>query len=225
MSILFDLDGTLFDTVLDFIPAINELRIEIGLPSLPGSALPSIRIAVSYGIDSLVETGLGYKKEQKESAPLREALLKNYLKYLGHASKPFPGIESLLQILEEREIPWGIVTNKESYQTIPLLEKLGFKHRAACIVSGDTTPNPKPHPDPLLYACQQIGLTPQQCVYVGDAERDIIAGNAAGMTTIGALFGYIEDEEAAKKWGAHHYVYHADEILPWYEKWQLSSHP
>ena len=100
------------------------------------------------------------------------------------------------------------------------MERLGLSHRAACIVSGDTTPYAKPHPEPLLYACGQIGVSPKNCIYVGDAERDIIAGNAAGMTTIAALFGYIEDITLAKSWGAHHYIHHADEILPWFEAWQ-----
>lgn len=219
MSILFDLDGTLIDTAPDFILAMNELRAHFGVAPLAPSALPSVQIAVSYGMDSLLKiTNLN-----APSTTLSQQLLMTYYKYLGYAAKPFPGIEALLNTLEQRKIPWGIVTNKEAWLTEPLLAKLGLDYRAACIVSGDTTPHFKPHPAPLLYACQQIGLKPQDCIYIGDAERDIIAGQTAGMTTIGALFGYIEDRYSAKQWGAHHYVQHADEILPWYEAWQAST--
>ncbi|HXH55051.1 MAG TPA: HAD-IA family hydrolase [Gammaproteobacteria bacterium] len=223
MTILFDLDGTLVDTAPDFIHALNAVRAEINMPPLVASNQTSIRmveVAVTEGLAGLVEAGLGIKVNQPESPLLQKRLLHAYQQNLGLYATLFPGIEALLQMLEQRQIPWGVVTNKSTQQTHPLMERLGLSHRAACIVSGDTTPHSKPHPEPLFYACHQIGVSPTECIYIGDAERDIIAGNAAGMTTIAALFGYIEDITLAKGWGAHHYIHHADEILPYFEAWQ-----
>jgi 2-phosphoglycolate phosphatase len=222
MSVLFDLDGTLLDTAPDFIAAIKQLRVEEAFPPLSQIQLNRLRTAVSHGISALVEIGFELSPAQPEHSLLCKRLLELYQTYLGQYTKPFPGIEDLLQTLEQKKIPWGIVTNKYSWLTEPLLAQQKLKNRAACIVSGDTTPYTKPHPEPLLFACQQIGISPEQCIYVGDAERDIVAGKAAGMTTITALFGYIEDIESAKQWPAHHYIYHADEILPWYEQWSQS---
>lgn len=224
MTILFDLDGTLVDTAPDFIHALNAVRATTDLSPLVLSNQSSVRmveIAVTEGIAGLVAVGLGIKADHPESPLWQKRLLQAYQQNLGLHATPFPGIEPLLHTLDQRQIPWGVVTNKESWHTNPLMERLGLAHRAACIVSGDTTPYPKPRPEPLLYACHQIGVSPTKCVYIGDAERDIIAGNAAGMTTIAALFGYIEDIALAKAWGAHHYIHHPDEILPWFEAWQL----
>lgn len=223
MTILFDLDGTLIDTAPDFMHAVNALRADLNLPPLIASHQASMRmveVAVSDGIAGLVNVGLGIRAEDPESPLWQMRLLEAYKENLGMFSTPFPGIEPLLQTLEQRNIPWGVVTNKPAGQTDPLMERLGFTHRAACIVSGDTTPHAKPHPEPLLHAARTIGISPAECIYIGDAERDIIAGNAAGMTTIAALFGYVENHTLAKAWGAHHYVHHADEILPWFEAWQ-----
>ncbi len=224
MSILFDLDGTLLDTAPDFAHAIQTLRAKMGLRPLSENVISSIRLAVPYGIENLVAIGFDKENYSNSQALLQENLLTEYQECLGYAAKPFPGILKLLNTLEERHIPWGVVTNKKSRFTLPLLEKLDLKHRAACIVSGDTTPHFKPHPEPLLHACQQLNVSPNHCVYIGDAELDIIAGNAAGMTTVAALFGYIEDKEATRKWNANHAVQHADEILPWFEQWHLSFH-
>jgi phosphoglycolate phosphatase len=115
----------------------------------------------------------------------------------------FPGILQLLSQLHAKGLNWGIVTNKPGYLTEPLVAQLGLAHEAACIVSGDTTNNRKPHPEPMLHACAEAGSTPGQSVYVGDAERDIQAGNQAGMKTVVALFGYIPDDEDPEQWGAN----------------------
>lgn len=224
MAILFDLDGTLVNTAPDFIHALNAVRTEINMPPLVFSNQASVRmveIAVTEGLAGLVAAGLEIKTDNPQSPVFQKRLLNAYQQNLGLYATLFPGIEALLQTLEKRKIPWGVVTNKESLQTNPLMERLGLSHRAACIVSGDTTPYSKPHPEPLLYACRQIGVSPEECIYIGDAERDIIAGKKAGMTTIAALFGYIEDIALAKAWGADHYIHHANEILPWFEAWHL----
>jgi N-acetyl-D-muramate 6-phosphate phosphatase len=220
MTILFDLDGTLVDTLLDFIAIIHQIRKEQNLDPLPESANANIRIAVSHGLDRLLEVSFGIQKDHPKVLFWRKLMLDAYQENLGLYATVFPGMEKVLDTLDQRGIRWGIVTNKEAIQTEPLLKKLELSHRAACIVSGDTTPYTKPHPEPLLHACRTIGVSPQDCLYIGDHERDIIAGKAAGMRTIGALFGYIEDIESAKNWGADHYIYHPEEILSWYEQWE-----
>jgi 2-phosphoglycolate phosphatase len=220
MCILFDLDGTLVDTAPDFVQAVNQIRAEEGLTLL---AAPIIRATVSQGIQGMVTVGFGLVKGEPRNEDIRHRVLKAYTNCSGRYATLFPGMLSLLDYLDETHIPWGIVTNKHSALSEPLIETLKLKARAACLVSGDTVAHPKPHPEPLLYACRQIGIAPEQCVYIGDAERDIQAGNRAGMTTIAVLFGYIEDENEVREWGANHYIHHADEIKPWYEAWKKTQ--
>ena len=128
---------------------------------------------------------------------------------------PFPGMAELVEALERRGMPWGIVTNKATCLTLPLMERLGFLERAACVVCGDTAARPKPYPDPMLHACRLIDIEPARCWYLGDAERDIRAGLAAGMGTLAALFGYIEPEDDPATWGAHGLVAHPLDVLDW----------
>jgi 2-phosphoglycolate phosphatase len=222
MALLFDLDGTLLDTAPDFAYVINQLRLEQHKAPLQNNELSDIPLAVTGGLSHLLGMALQLPHTHPEVSqpflhPIGQRLLELYQQNLSRHTRFFPGIENLLHTLEKREILWGIVTNKPSQQTNLLLNKLGLDTRAACIVSGDTTPYAKPHPAPLLHACELIEVSPTHCVYVGDAERDILAGKAAGMTTIGALFGYIENNHTARTWGADHYVQHADEIFPWFE--------
>ncbi len=222
MALLFDLDGTLLDTALDFVHVINTLRSNKNMSIIDDrSEVQNIRLAVSHGIESLIQTGFGISKDHPDFLELQKDILSLYQQNINKYTQPFPGILELLQTLDQRKIPWGVVTNKPGFLTDPLLESMKWAKHAACIVSGDTTPYPKPHPDPLLYACQKIKISPEQCIYIGDAERDIQAGKAAGMATIVALFGYIEDFSEARLWEADHYVHHADEILPWVDqRWQ-----
>lgn len=217
MTILFDLDGTLIDTAPDFIAAVNQLRTQRGLSPLPSALQLAVRLAVTDGIKAITQAGFELMPE--EDSALSQQLLETYQQNLGISAKPFPGIEALLNLLDAHQIQWGIVTNKQARFTEPLLERLGLIHRAACIVSGDTTAYAKPHPAPLLHACTQMTVLPKQCIYIGDAKQDILAGQAAGMTTVVALFGYIRDPALAREWGAHHYVSHPDEIFPWFKKW------
>lgn len=227
MSMLFDLDGTLLDTAPEFAAVINIVRAELGLPPLLDSQLPAIRNAVSFGIKALTEAGFKDHLIKLNKIDIGEAkhlelcdkVLITYQENLGSYTKPFPGILDLLATLEQRNIPWGIVTNKKIALADTLLERVALKHRAACIVGGDSTPYSKPHPEPLLYACQKINRSPEHCIYIGDAKTDIEAAHAANMKSIAALFGYVGDIELAKKWGAHHFVEHADHILPWANQW------
>lgn len=218
MTLLFDLDGTLLDTAPDFAYAMNTVRHRLNLPNI---TLEKIRPAVSHGLQGLMKVGFDLFPEHADYKSIAQQCLDLYIEHLGEKTKWFTGIPELLEQLEQRHIPWGIVTNKPEFLTNRLLKNLNLFHRAACVVSGDTTANSKPHPEPLLYACEKINISPQNCIYIGDAERDIQAGKAAGMWTIGALFGYIDNIDHALSWNADHYVHHASDIWPHLEKkWQ-----
>ena len=210
-ALLLDLDGTLLDTAPDMGGALNLLRAEHGLEPLPAAA---IRPVVSHGAMRLVALGFpGVAGEAFETLRLR--FLEIYAANLAVGTRLFPGFDTVLETLESRDLPWGIVTNKPGWLTGPLLAALGLERRAACVVSGDTVAERKPHPLPLLHAAEVVGVEPGQCVYVGDAERDIQAGRAAGMTTVVAAYGYIAAEEDPRQWQPHGVVQTPDELLHW----------
>ncbi len=212
-AVLFDLDGTLVDTAPDLAAALNAVRAEYGHGPLP---FPQIRTQVSHGATAL--TRLGFPDLAEDSAEFqtrRERLLHHYAAKLAVHSRVFSGITQLIDFIEDNGIAWGVVTNKPAYLTLPLLTTLGLRERAACIVSGDSTPQRKPHPLPLLHACELIGTSPRACVYVGDAERDIEAGRGAGMVTLVALFGYLSLQDRPETWGADDLVQDPAEITAW----------
>ncbi|QIK38015.1 HAD-IA family hydrolase [Caldichromatium japonicum] len=210
--ILFDLDGTFADTAPDMAAALNLLRQWHGHGPL---SLARIRPYASHGAPGMLKIGFGVTPEDPVFEPLRQEYLRIYETMLVEDSAPFPGMPELVEIFEARGLPWGIVTNKSSALARPLLEKLGFLERTHCLVCGDTTPRPKPHPDPLLYACDLLGVAPGNSWYVGDTERDIQAGLAAGMRTLAALFGYLGPDEDPRRWGAHGLIRHPLEVLDW----------
>jgi phosphoglycolate phosphatase len=185
-AILFDLDGTLADTAPDLAAAVNQLRIARGLPAAPYSDL---RPVASAGARGLIGAAFGMTPEDDRYAVLRDEFLANYEASIAVHSQLFDGVVELLQFLEANGIGWGIVTNKVAGLTDQLVPKIGLSH-AACCISGDTTPYAKPHPAPLLEAAKRIALAPEVCWYVGDDLRDIQAGQAAGMTTVAAAWGY-----------------------------------
>lgn len=215
-AVLFDLDGTFADTAPDLADALNATLTARGKDSLP---FDTIRPVVSHGGRAMIKLGFDLDPEDDLYEEIRQQFLDIYLKNIANKTTLFPGIETLLVQLETAQIPWGIVTNKPGWLTDPLMQALKLYHRAACIVSGDTTSKSKPHPEPMYYACQQIKVKPEQCIYVGDAERDIEAGHAAGMKTLGALFGYLLDDDVPEQWGADALINHADEIWSYVEKW------
>ena len=210
-ALLLDLDGTLLDTAPDMGGALNRLRVEAGLEPLPAAV---IRPVVSHGAMRLVKLGFP-DAEGDEFERLRLRFLDLYSQYLAVDTQPFPGIEAVLGELEERSIPWGVVTNKPGWLTDPLMAALGLDQRAACVVSGDTVAERKPHPLPLLHAASLVGLDPADCLYVGDAERDIQAGRAAGMTTIVAAYGYLSAEDEPANWAPTGIVDHPVALLAW----------
>ena len=210
-ALLLDLDGTLLDTAPDMGGALNRLREEEGLGPL---AAGTIRQVVSHGAARLVALGFPAAQEA-EFERLRRRFLELYARHLAEHTRPFPGLLPVLDELERRDIPWGVVTNKPGWLTEPLLGQLGLAQRAACVVSGDTVAQRKPHPLPLLHAARLIGVAPQHCVYVGDAERDIQAGRAAGMATLVATYGYIGADEDPTRWQASGMIGEPMQLLAW----------
>lgn len=185
-AILFDLDGTLADTAPDLAGAMNRLRIARGLVPTPYEQL---RPVASAGARGLIGAAFGLTPGDEGYEELRVGFLDNYASALSVDSRLFDGIPALLDGLRSRGIAWGIVTNKAARFTEPLVQQIGLDH-AACVISGDTTAHPKPHPAPLLEAARRLQLVPEQCWYVGDDLRDIQAGRAAGMLTVAAAWGY-----------------------------------
>jgi 2-phosphoglycolate phosphatase len=210
-GVLLDLDGTLLDTAPDLAAALNRLREEQGLEALPFQA---IRPYVSHGAVATVRCGFPAAAEAEFPA-LHARFLEFYGARLVAETQLFPGFDAVLATLEARPMPWGIVTNKPGFLTEPLLAQLQLARRAACIVSGDTLPQRKPHPAPLLYAAKQLGLDPVNCVYVGDAERDVQAGRAAGMRTLVATFGYLGINDRPESWRADGLIAEPQELLRW----------
>ena len=211
-TVLFDLDGTLADTAPDLADALNAVLLNNGKDALP---FEQIRPIVSHGGMALVSLGFGIEPEHPEFEPLRQQLLEIYASGIANKTRLFPGMSELLDFIESAGMNWGVVTNKPAWLTDPLLDALQLSQRAVSIVSGDTLAERKPHPSPLLYACEQAGSQGFECVYVGDAERDIVAGHKAGMQTIVALFGYIGTEDRPDTWGADVLLESPQEIREW----------
>lgn len=211
LAVLFDLDGTLLDTAPDMAAAINALRAEHSLPPLP---FASIRPFVSHGATALVRLGFPQAPEA-EFDVLRERFLSLYRGCLAEETQLFAGMAELLATLEQARIPWGIVTNKPTWLTEPLLEALQLRERAAALVCGDTFAERKPHPRPLLHAASQLAVAAQSCIYVGDAERDVRAARAAQMRALVARFGYIGPTDRIEEWQADGCIDAPLEILNW----------
>jgi N-acetyl-D-muramate 6-phosphate phosphatase len=200
-TILFDLDGTLVDTAPDLAHALNLQLERHGKLPLPYEA---IRPFASHGSRGLIGLGFSITPKDDNFLAMRDEYLAIYDTVYTRSPVLLPGIADLLQAIEKKGLSWGIVTNKPRRFTVGLIESMGLnlENRAACIVCGDDAPQPKPSPATLLMACEQVGIKPQNCVYVGDAERDVQAGKAAGMKTVVALFGYIDVSDKPSEWGA-----------------------
>jgi len=211
-TILFDLDGTLLDSAPDLADALNIVLVENQRSPLP---FEDIRPAVSHGGIALIELGFRLDRSDPAFEPLRQHLLEVYRENVSRHTQPFPGITELLDSIERRGLNWGIVTNKPGWLTEPLLKDLGLFDRAACIVSGDTLDERKPHPAPMLHASELANSRPEHCVYIGDAQRDIEAGNNAGMQTLVALFGYLQEEDEPQTWNASSMIEQPEDLLAW----------
>ena len=198
-AVLFDLDGTLVDTAPDLGHAANLVRADLGLPPLPDAVY---RPVASAGARGLLRVALDLTPEHPDFAEHRERFLAYYRAHLSRASRLFDGMAVTLAQIHARGAVWGVVTNKPSWLTRPLMDELELSAQAACIVSADDVPRPKPAPDSLLLACEQLKLRVQDCVYVGDDKRDIDAARAAGMYSIAIGWGYCGDGGPIETWGA-----------------------
>ncbi|HEY0268236.1 MAG TPA: HAD-IA family hydrolase [Methyloradius sp.] len=208
--ILFDLDGTLVDTAPDLGLALNLQRERHGYPALP---LSSIRPYASHGSKGLLKLGFGLTPEHADFDAMRVEYLNLYDEVFLKSPLLFEGIGAVLAAIEGNGQRWGIVTNKPRRFTRRLIEAMSLDQRASCVVSGDDAPRPKPYPDTLKLACEQMDVDAADCIYVGDAARDIEAGKAAGMNTVVALYGYIEHSDNAESWGGDFYINQPEELM------------
>ncbi|VAW58551.1 Similar to phosphoglycolate phosphatase, clustered with ubiquinone biosynthesis SAM-dependent O-methyltransferase [hydrothermal vent metagenome] len=209
-TVLFDLDGTLIDTAPDMASALNLLLAEEGQPALN---FEIIRPLVSNGSAALVQLGFPDIENEQTIERLKKRYLDIYQHKLCIDSRLFPGMSAFIEHIESKGINWGVVTNKPGWLTEPLMQQLNLTARAACIISGDTTANRKPHPEPMHLACQQANSAAEHCIYIGDAHRDIQAGINAGMKTVIARYGYIGEWENTEDWGADYSIDSPEELL------------
>jgi N-acetyl-D-muramate 6-phosphate phosphatase len=211
-AVLFDLDGTVIDSAPDLAAAANHLRAVRGIEPLP---LSRLRPMVGAGARGMVGLAFGVQPGDAQFENLRTEFLDRYSAHSLVHTQVFNDMAPVLEVLEARQLPWGIVTNKAERFTSPVVHGLGLAQRAAVVISGDTTPHSKPHPAPLLEAARRMGLHPSQCVYVGDDARDIQAGRAAGMCALAAAWGYLGDGLPISAWQADHVLQEPAELLQW----------
>jgi len=211
-AVLFDLDGTLVDSAPELGAAADRMRVERGMASLPLSAYRSMAGAGARG---MLGVAFGLRPEDAQFPELREEFFKNYEALMLDGTHAFEGVEALIAQLGARRLPWGVVTNKASRFTVPLTGSMSLFRTAQAIISGDTTPHSKPHPAPLLEAARRMGVDPARCVYVGDDQRDIVAGRAAGMKTVAVAYGYLGAEADVTLWEADAVISLPLDLLQW----------
>jgi phosphoglycolate phosphatase len=211
-TVLFDLDGTFADTLPDLGGALAEALAERGLPPVSDETL---RPLVSQGARAMAERACGERLDEDTLDAVVARFLALYGENVSRRTRLVDGMAPLLDALDGRRIPWGIVTNKRREYTDPLMKALDPDERAACIVSGDTTANAKPHPQPLLHACRLAGSRPLECVYVGDAQKDVVAARRAGMRCVAALYGYIAADDDPRNGHADATIDTPGDLLVW----------
>jgi len=199
-AVFFDLDGTLIDSAPDLGAAADKMRVDRGLPSLP---LAHYRPLAGAGARGMIGVAFGLTPEHADFSALREEFFANYEQCMTQRTYAFDGVPELIAHLVAIDLPWGVVTNKAARFTDPLTRVMPLFLSARTVVSGDTTPHAKPHPEPLFEAARRLAIDPARCLYVGDDERDIVAGLAAGMGTVAATYGYLGQKADPAQWGAH----------------------
>lgn len=214
-AVMFDLDGTLLDTAPDFVAVVNQLLLENKRAELSHD---TIRACVSNGSKALVMMAFAIEEAHETFQPLRERLLELYTKHIAVFTKPFPGIQELLDKLAQNNIAWGIATNKPAAYTIPLMEALNMQPAPGIVICPDHVQQSKPHPESLLMAANYFDCEPDEIIYVGDHLRDIECGRRANSITIAAAYGYVGNEDVCS-WKADYRVDHADDIWPIVEKY------
>ncbi len=213
-TLLFDLDGTLFDTAPDIIDALNQVLRHHGRPEV---ALETLRSRVNGGSLALLGHTFNIDEHHPDFESLKEQLLSHCSAISDYKTDFFDGMKGVLDYLDQNDIPWGIVTNRTTALAMPLLKHFALIDRMQCLVGADLVEHPKPHPDPLLHACRLLKTVPQQALYVGDSHTDVRAAHAAGMRSMVARYGYIPDNENPSAWGANYYIDHPIELIEWIE--------
>ena len=211
-AVLFDLDGTLVDSAPELGAAADKMRIDRGLPSLP---LARYRPMAGAGARGMLGIAFDITPQSPGFDALREEFFVNYEARMLLNTHVFDGVAELIDALAQRGLAWGIVTNKSKRFTDPLTRSIPMFASAGAVVSGDTTPHAKPHPEPLFEAARRLGLDPERCVYVGDDERDIVAGRAARMRTVAATYGYMGATADAALWQADGAIDSPMALLQW----------
>jgi len=213
--VLFDLDGTLADTAPDLIAALNQAIKLRGFTEVPPE---TIKPYISYGAARMLKKSMNGALNDTQLDELLEQMLSYYQTHLAEQTRLFQGMQTLLDELEAKGLKWGVITNKRERFTLPLMTALDLAERAACIVSGDTTANSKPHPEPMLAACIQASVPANECLYVGDSAHDIEAGKRANMKTLAAVYGYLKPDDKPGKWGADALINSPADISNWIAK-------
>jgi phosphoglycolate phosphatase len=215
--VLFDLDGTLVDTAPDLIACLNFGLQKHGFSPVSHE---DVKPHVSFGAIAMINASIEKNVDEKKRAAILDSMLVEYENNIARFSRFFDGMTEVLAFIETQNLSWGIVTNKRERFTFPLIEALNLQTRAACVICGDTTPNPKPHPAPLFAACEKIGVSVEECVYIGDAAHDILAGKNAEMHTLVATYGYLQENEKPELWGANALIHSPKDLLDWLKKTQ-----
>ena len=209
-AVLFDLDGTLIDSAPDLGAAANKMRTDRGLTSLP---LSHYRPMAGAGARGMIGVAFGLNISIAEFEVLKEEFFANYEAGMTQRTFAFEGVGELIEKITQAGLVWGVVTNKSERFTLPLTQAMSLFNTAQTIVSGDTTAHVKPHPAPLFEAARQISMSPERCVYVGDDHRDIVAGHAAGMSTVAAAYGYLGSIVDTSDWNADATIFSPAELL------------
>lgn len=209
-AVFFDLDGTLIDSAPDLAGSANDMRVARGMAPLP---MDHLRPMVGAGARGMLLQAFGIGPRDTLFGELKDEFLARYADRMTRETRVFPAMAEVVDVLDARGVPWGIVTNKVTRLAAPIVEALGLAARTAVLIGGDTTPHAKPHPEPLLEAARRLGVPPAGCVYVGDDHRDVQAGRAAGMHTVAAAWGYLGLGEPIHAWGADHLIDAPEELL------------
>jgi 2-phosphoglycolate phosphatase len=209
-AVLFDLDGTLIDSAPDLGAAADKMRTDRGLASLP---YLNYRPMAGAGARGMLSVAFGMAPDHQEYDDFKEEFFLNYEACLTQRTYAFEGVDELIAQLRQSGLKWGVVTNKSQRFTKPITQAMPLFATAQTIISGDTTPHAKPHPAPLFEAARQLNVQPARCLYVGDDERDIVAGLAAGMSTVAAAYGYLGAVGEIERWQAHAVIRSAKELL------------
>jgi phosphoglycolate phosphatase len=209
-ALLLDLDGTLLDTAPDFVAALNKQLSQHGRDPLPDSA---IRTSVTNGSAGLIADGFKLSPEDPTFEVIRQEYLALYYDNISEKTTLFPGLRGVLDACDSKSIPWGIITNKPWKYSEALLDQLNLLNASAVVICPDHVKKPKPDPEAMFLASSKLKLRPKDCLYIGDHSRDIDAGKAAGMVTIAAGWGYIEETDDIERWNADHLIFKSEDLF------------